>query len=170
MTAHDHQGIPGTRPAAGAVAPVVTITSVLLAAWCLGFAAVKAWQLATGRPTDAEYGGYTNAIVVAGVLVLFLKLLGAGMALASLRTVHHRGVRWLLGIALWGATSTLALYSAGNLVLTVGTLSGALEPTAAWESAGGVTARVPIAVAVAAAYVLWRGAGRWSLDHRAQRR
>lgn len=29
---------------------------------------------------------------------------------------------------------------------------------------------LPIAVAVASAYVLWRGAGRWSLDRRAQTR
>jgi len=74
------------------------------------------------------------------------------MALASLRSVHHRGARWLLGAALWAATSTLALYSAGNLVITVGTVTGLLEPTEAWKSAGGVTVR-------AVAYVLFFLAG-----------
>ncbi|HSK89858.1 MAG TPA: hypothetical protein VK875_00965 [Euzebyales bacterium] len=128
------------------------MTGVLFAAWCLGFAAVNAWQLATGRLTDGEFRGYTTALVVASILVLLLKLLGAGMALASLRTVRHRGVRWLLGAALWAATSTLVLYSAGNLIITFGTVTGLLEPTAAWEAAGGVTIR-------AVAYVLFFLAG-----------
>jgi hypothetical protein len=35
----------------------------------------------------------------------------------------------------------LALYSAGNLVITVATVGGLVPPSAAWESAGGVTAR-----------------------------
>jgi hypothetical protein len=42
---------------------------------------------------------------------------------------------------LWGAFGLLALYSAGNLVITVGTVSGLLAPSAAWTAAGGVTAR-----------------------------
>ena len=47
----------------------------------------------------------------------------------------------MLGAALWAATSALTLYSAGNVIITFGTLSGLLEPTAAWTSAGGVTIR-----------------------------
>jgi len=152
MTATDHQSVTNTLPAVGAVSPIIRMTGVLFAAWCLGFAAVNAWQLATGRLTDGEFRGHTTALVVASILVLLLKLLGAGMALASLRTVHHRGVRWLLGAALWAAASTLALYSAGNLIITFGTVTGLLEPTAAWESAGGVTIR-------AVAYVLFFLAG-----------
>lgn len=134
------------------MSPAIRITGILVAAWCLAFAAVNAWQLATGRLTDDRFAGYTTALVAASILVLLLKLAGAGMALASLRSVHHRAVRWLLGAALWGATGTLVLYSAGNLVITVGTVMGLLEPTAAWESAGGVTVR-------AVAYVLFFLAG-----------
>jgi hypothetical protein len=141
VTNSDHPAAANTPPADGAVSPAFRITGTLVAAWCLGFAAVNAWQLATGRLTDERFAGYTAALVVASILVLFLKLVGAGMALASLRTVHHRGVRWLLGAALWAATSTLALYSAGNLVFTLGTVTGLLAPTAAWEAAGGVTVR-----------------------------
>ena len=148
----DHQSAVKASPAAGTVSPAIKATAVLVAAWCLGFAAVNAWQLATGRLTGDQVAGYTTALVVASILVLLLKLLGAGMALASLRTVHHRGVRWLLGATLWAATSTLALYSAGNLIITFGTVTGLLEPTAAWESAGGVTIR-------AVAYVLFFLAG-----------
>jgi hypothetical protein len=137
--------------------PAIRITGILLAAWCLGFAAVNAWQLATGRLTDDQFSGYTTALVVASILVLLLKLLGAGMALASLRTVRQPRVRWLLGAGLWAATSTLALYSAGNLIITFGTVTGLLAPTAAWESAGGITIR-------AVAYVLFflTGAGMFA--------
>lgn len=130
----------------------IKATGLVFAAWCLGFAAVNAWQLATGRLTDGEFGDYTTVLTVMSVLVLLLKLLGACMALASLRIVHHHRVRWLLGAALWAATSTLALYSAGNLIITFGTVTGPLEPAAAWESTGGVTIR-------AAAYVLFFPAG-----------
>lgn len=159
MTSTDRESVTNTgqqsaanTPAGGVASPAIRITGILLAAWCLGFAAVNAWQLATGRLTDDRFSGHTTALMVASILVLLLKLLGAGMALASLRSVHHRWVRWLLGAALWGAASTLALYSAGNLVITVGTVTGLLAPTAAWESAGGFTVR-------AVAYVLFFLAG-----------
>ena len=141
MTATDHQSVTNTPRAHGVVSPTVKATGLVFAAWCVGFAAVNAWQLASGRLPDDEFGDYSTALTVMSVLVLLLKLLGAGMALASLRVVRHRRVRWLLGAALWAAASTLALYSAGNLIITLGTVAELLEPTAAWESAGGVTIR-----------------------------
>ena len=45
-----------------------------------------------------------------------------------------------------GGLGLLALYSAGNLVITVGTVSGLLAPSAAWTAAGGVTARAVLYV------------------------
>jgi hypothetical protein len=42
-------------------------------------------------------------------------------------------------VALWGAFGLLSLYSAGNLAITIGTVSGLLAPSAAWTAAGGVT-------------------------------
>jgi hypothetical protein len=42
-------------------------------------------------------------------------------------------------VALWGAFGLLGLYSAGNLAITIGTVSGLLAPSAAWTAAGGVT-------------------------------
>jgi hypothetical protein len=141
MIATDHQSVTNTPRAQGVVSPTIKVTGVVFAAWCVGFAAVNAWQLATGRLPDDEFGDYSTVLTVMSFVVLLLKLIGAGMALASLRSVRHRRVRWLLGAALWAATSTLALYSAGNLIITLGTVTEILEPTAAWESAGGVTIR-----------------------------
>ena len=66
-----------------------------------------------------------------------LKVLGAYVAWASIRPAPKRRNVWLLAAALWGAAGLLALYSAGNLVITVATESGLVSPSAAWESAGG---------------------------------
>jgi hypothetical protein len=91
MTATDHQSVTNTRPADGVVSPAIKATGPVFAAWYLGFAAVNAWQLASGRLPDDKFDDYSTVLTVMSVLVLLLKLLGAGMALTSLRTVHHRG-------------------------------------------------------------------------------
>jgi hypothetical protein len=49
-------------------------------------------------------------------------------------------------VALWGAFGLLSLYSAGNLVITVGTVSGLLAPSAAWTAAGDVTPKAILSV------------------------
>jgi hypothetical protein len=108
------------------------------AAWCLGFAGVSVWLVAgmAGEPGR-------SGLVILSVVVLVLKLAGAAVALAAVLDRpgwHDRPVR-LLGVALWGAFGLLALYSAGNLVITAGTESGLLAPSAAWTAAGGVTGR-----------------------------
>jgi hypothetical protein len=117
------------------------------AAWCLGFAGVSAWQFATGPIGQPEarqrYAAYASGLAIMGVLVLVLKLAGAAVALAAVlvRPGLPRRPPQLLGVALWGAFGLLSLYSAGNLAITVGTVSGLLPPSAAWTAAGGVTAR-----------------------------
>jgi len=65
------------------------------------------------------------------------------VALAAVRVEPgwQRRPLQLLGVALSGAFGLLARYSAGNLVITVGTVSGLLAPSAAWTAAGGVTAK-----------------------------
>jgi MFS family permease len=117
------------------------------AAWCIGFAGVGAWQVGadlTGRPDPRQrYAAYATGLAVIGVVVLVLKLAGAAAALAAVlvRPGRPRRPLQLLGAALWGAFGLLGLYSAGNLVITVGTVSGLLPPSAAWTAAGGVTAK-----------------------------
>jgi hypothetical protein len=81
-------------------------------------------------------------------LVGVLKLAGAAVALAAVLAppgLPRRPLQ-LLGVALWGAFGLLSLYSAGNLVITVGTVSGLLAPSAAWTAAGGVTAKAVLYV------------------------
>ena len=116
------------------------------AAWCVGFAGVSAWQVAgdlSGQPGPGRrYAAYAAGLAIVGVLVGVLKLAGAAVAVAAVlvRPGPPRRPRQLLGVALWGAFGLLCLYSAGNLFITVGTVSGLLAPSAAWTAAGGVTA------------------------------
>jgi hypothetical protein len=140
---------PPRRPLPAGVARAV---GYVAAGWCLGFAAVSAWQVVAGPTGPAErYAADASGLVIVIVLVGVLKLVGAAVALAAVQVRPGRPVQ-LLGVALWGAFGVLGLYSAGNLVITAGTVSGLLAPSAAWTAAGGVTPK-------AVAYVLFFLAG-----------
>jgi hypothetical protein len=121
---------------------LVRASGYAAAAWCLGFAGVSAWQVAAGPI------GQVPGLAIMSVLVGVLKLAGAAVALAAVlvRPGLPRRPLELLGVALWGAFGLLGLYSAGNLVITVGTVSGLLAPSAAWTAAGGVTAKAVLYV------------------------
>jgi hypothetical protein len=129
-------------PAPSATARALGYTA---AAWCLGFAAVSAWQVVAGPAPGQRLAGYASGLAIMSVLVGVLKLAGAAVALAAV--LAPPGLpRQLLGVALWGAFGLLGLYSAGNLVIAVGTAAGLLAPSAAWTAAGGVTAKAVLYV------------------------
>jgi hypothetical protein len=136
-----------SRPAP---APPTTVRALayIAAAWCLFFAAVSAWQVVAGPAGDQRLADYASGLAIVSVLVGVLKLAGAAVALAAVLAPPGlpRRPLILLGVALWGAFGLLTLYSAGNLVITVGTVSGLLAPSAAWTAAGGVTARAVLYV------------------------
>jgi hypothetical protein len=122
-------------------ATVVTAAGLLATAWCLGFAAVSVLQLATGPAQDSRYASYASGLATMEIVVLVLKVLGAGLALAAITPGRLGLPARVIAVGLWGAFDLLALYSAGSLVITAGTLSGLLEPSEAWTAAGGVTSR-----------------------------
>lgn len=129
----------------------------LLAVWCTGFAAVNGWDLLRdGAPGGEAFAEHESGLIVMSVLVLLLKLAGAAIAIAAVQPRRQRS--WPLAAAVWAAASLLLLYSAGNLVITFGTVFGVMEPSEAWTSAGGVTA-------LAVAYVLFflGGAGLFTI-------
>ena len=117
------------------------------AGWCLLFAAVSGWQLVVGVPPDNQYAAYASGIAAMSLIVMLLKLLGALVAFVAVTPLQRRTSAAVLGTALWGAFALLGIYSAGNLIITVGTLTGLLTPTAAWTDAGGVTLRAGLYVA-----------------------
>jgi hypothetical protein len=130
----------------------VRTSAYAAAAWCLGFAGVSAWQLAAGPigppETSQRFAADASGLAIIGALALVLKLAGAAVALAAIlvRPGLPRRPRQLLGVALWGAFGLLSLYSAGNLTITAGTVSGLLAPSAAWTAAGGVTTKAVLYV------------------------
>ena len=145
-------------PGGRGTSPPVAVRAVgsAAAAWCLGFAGVSAWQVATGsfgRPGLPD-AAYASGLAIVSVLAGVFKLAGAAVALAAVgvRPGWPRPLLQLLGVGLWGAFGLLGLYSAGNLAITAGTVSGLLAPSAAWTAAGGVTAK-------ATGYVLFFLAG-----------
>jgi hypothetical protein len=124
----------------------IRVVGYAAAGWCLGFAGVSAWQAAglLGQPAAGQrHAADAAGLVIISVLVGVLKVAGAAVALAAVlvRPGRPRRPHQLLGVALWGAFGLLGLYSAGNLFITVGTVSGLLAPSAAWTAAGGVTAK-----------------------------
>lgn len=92
---------------------------MVVAVMCLGFAAVNV-ALMMGAPITGEaYAhvavGYSAGLAVVNVLVIVLKVIGAAAALASVS-----GRRWrrpeAVGVVVWGAFATLAVYVLGSLV------------------------------------------------------
>jgi hypothetical protein len=133
---------------APAAPTTVRALGYVAAAWCLGFAAVSAWQVLAGPAAGQRFADDASGLAIMSVLVGVLKLAGAAVALAAVLAppgLPRRPLQ-LLGVALWGAFGLLALYSAGNLVITVGTVGGLLAPSAAWTAAGGVTVKAVLYV------------------------
>ncbi len=109
------------------------------AAWCLGFAGESVWDIVTGLDPTSRFAAYGSGLAVAMIFVLVLKLVGAVVAVAAIQPRH--AYKRVVATVLWGAFGLLALYSAGNVIITVGTLTGLMEPSAAWQAAGGVSVK-----------------------------
>lgn len=135
--------------------------AVLAVLWCLTFAAANVGHLATGSLTSGEWAPYASGIQIMSVVVLLLKLIGAAMALLSLRNTPRAS--WLLATALWTMAALVVLYALGNVAITVATTTGVTSPSAAWAATGGVTTRTvgyiafflagaPVFTAIAASY------------------
>lgn len=93
---------------------------------------------------------------------------GAGFPLAEVISPAAVAVEILAGLSL-----LLGLWARLGALLAIPTMLGAVYAhlvIGVWPNGPDKEPPLflPIAVAVAAGYVLWRGAGRWSLDHRAQ--
>ena len=108
--------IPRSQPAndirSGSSGPIRALGWVM-AAWCLGFAAVNIAFQVTGRFAGGPYAELAPGLAVMDWIVVGLKLLGAAVALLATTTRTATAVRTVL---IWGAFGLLGLYSAGNIV------------------------------------------------------
>ena len=111
-------------PASLDAGPAVTTVGWLMAAWCLGFAAVNVAYVASGHFEDGDYAQYGAGLAVMSWLVLILKVVGAAIAVIAIRPLPRFASPRAVGVTLWGAAALLALYSVGNLVQLVGMLAG----------------------------------------------
>ena len=109
------------RPSRG-----VRLVAWLVAAWCLGFAAVNLGYEVSGRFDAGPYAEYADGLALMSWLVLLLKVAGAAAAVLAVRPVPRGLPAAALDVTLWGATALLTLYSVGNLVQLAGMLSGTM--------------------------------------------
>ncbi len=110
---HQHLEAPGRA---------VVAVGVLVALWCAGFAAISVWFELTDYFGTGRYADDAAAISVVNWLVAVLKLVGVGVALLAIhpRLVAPRAV----GVLLWAAFATLAVYVAGSITQAFVLLAG----------------------------------------------
>lgn len=107
------------RDVVGRPAASVTLVGVLVAVMCLGFAGANVALMMGSHITGDAYArvaaGYAAGLAMVNVLVIVLKVIGAAAALASVsrRPWPRPGT---VGVVVWGAFSTLAVYVLGSLV------------------------------------------------------
>jgi len=104
----------------------VVVAAWLSAGWCVAFATANVVLELTGHFTRGALGAYASGLSVMDWLMVCLKLVGAGLALLSIRRQSIVPVR-LLGTLLWGAFATLAIYATGNVVESAGMLAGIIH-------------------------------------------
>ena len=104
--------------------PFVVAVGLLVALWCVGFAAISVWFEFTDYFGVGEYADDAAAISVANWFVTVLKVMGAAVALLAVtRTPRFLAPR-IVGTLLWAAFATLAVYVVGSISQAVFMLTG----------------------------------------------
>ena len=100
----------------------VVAVGVLVALWCVGFAAISIWFELTDYFGTGQYAQDATAISVMNWFVAVLKSIGAAAALLA---IHRRlVVPRTVGTLLWAAFATLTVYVVGAITEAVGMLTG----------------------------------------------
>ena len=101
----------------------VVVVGWLMAAWCVGFAAVNVGLVAGDSFEGGPYAEYADGLAAMSWIVFALKLVGAAVALDSVRD-RPGAPAPALGVLLWGATALLGVYVTGSLLEVVGMVTG----------------------------------------------
>jgi hypothetical protein len=110
QTKNPHSDVTVGDPRSSRPGPVVTAAGVLMALWCLGFAAVNIVFEVTGHFVGAAYGHYASGISVVDRLAAGLKVLGAVVALLSVARRPRLASSGLVTVLVWAAFATLGVY------------------------------------------------------------
>lgn len=118
-------------PAQRRPGPVVTAVGILMALWCLGFAAVNVTFEITGHFAGGTYGHYASGISVVDWLAAGLKVLGAVVALLSVAQRPRLASSDIVTVLVWAAFATLGVYTLGAAVeaagMSLGLIGGASQ-------------------------------------------
>ena len=121
QTTNLHSDVPvGDPRAQDGPGPVITAIGILMALWCLGFAAVNVMFEITDHFAGGPYAHYTSAFSVMNWLVVGLKVLGAVVALLSVARRPGRTSSAVVTVLAWAAFATLAVYVLGSVVQAAG--------------------------------------------------
>ena len=111
--------------------PAVTAVGILMALWCLGFAAVNVAFEITGHFADGAYGHYASGFSVVDWLAAGLKVLGAVVALLSVAQRPRLASSDTVTLLVWAAFATLGVYVLGAVAeaagMGLGLIGGASE-------------------------------------------
>jgi len=107
---------PASRP--------VVLVAWLVAAWCLGFAAVNVAFEATGHFLDGPHAEYATGLSVMDWIVSCLKVVGAAVALLSVSQRRIPISSRRLAELIWGAAALLGLYCTGSILEAIAMLTG----------------------------------------------
>lgn len=111
------------RPAAA-----VTVAGALVALCCVGFAVVNVVLETSGGRTGGDYARYATAypvgLAVMNGLVVVLKVAGAVVAVLSVTRLPRFVRPAMVGVAVWAAFSTLAVYALGSVAEAIGLATG----------------------------------------------
>jgi hypothetical protein len=120
-TRNPHTDVPvSDPPVQGRPGLVVTAIGILMALWCLGFAAVNVVFEVTGHFADGTSAHYAPGISVVDWLVAGLKVLGAVVSLLSVARRPGFVSPAVVTVLVWAAFATLAVYVLGSVVEAVG--------------------------------------------------
>jgi len=113
----------------GRPGPVVTATGVLMALWCLGFAAVDVVFEVTDHFGSGADANYTAGISVMDWLAVALKVVGASVALLS--AVHRPKLASpaVVTVLVWASFATLGAYVLGSVAEAAGMGLGLIGST-----------------------------------------
>jgi len=120
QTKNPHSDVPVGDPRSSQPGPVVTAVGVLMALWCLGFAAVNIVFEVTGHFVGGAYGHYASGISVVDWLAAGLKVLGAVVALLSVARRPRLANSGLVTVLVWAAFATLGVYVLGSAAEAAG--------------------------------------------------
>lgn len=111
---------PQSAQVPGRPGPVVTVTGVLMALWCLGFAVVNVVFEATGHFASGPAADYASGLSVADWLVTGLKVVGAVVALLSVARRPRLVSPAVVTVGVWAAFATLGVYALGSIAEAAG--------------------------------------------------